>query len=83
MDHTHWRFWPHHAAQSSHYCGPHLSNYFELEGSTLRQTVLTVIGKCIRTVYENFLVICISDEKDNQLIFCHCNRFDKNENDSV
>ena len=69
MDHTHGRFWPHHAAQSLHFCGPNLSNYFELEGSTLRHTVLTVIGKFSGAVHENFLVICISDKKDNQLIF--------------
>ena len=47
----------------------HLSDYFELEGSTLRHTVLTVIGKFGGAVHENFLVICISDKKDNQLIF--------------
>ena len=65
MDRTHGRFWPHHAAQSSHYCGPHLSIYFELENLTLRHTVLTVIGKFGGAVHENFLVICISDKKDN------------------
>ena len=63
MDHIHGRFWPHHAAQSSHYCGPHLSIYFELENLTLRHTVLTVIGKFGGAVHENFLVICISDKK--------------------
>ena len=45
MDHTHGRFWPQRATQSSHYCGDHLSDYFELEG-TLRHTNDQFIEGC-------------------------------------